>query len=152
MFKIATTEKVWAHVKVPIPSDYGTIEERPFQIQFVRLNADEKKLIDRRRFLARLGKSTIDEWVEDGRLTDDEVREVVALGPITDREVCDTYITDWKDVMTPDGKEQVPFSKEVLPQLLKIVPTESYIVEAFFKAQGDAEEKNSKPPRGTGLK
>ncbi|MDR0250932.1 MAG: hypothetical protein LBI35_06460 [Burkholderiales bacterium] len=152
MFKIATTETIWAKVKVPVKGDFNTIEERPFQVQFKRLDADEKALLDRRRFLARLGKKTLDEWVEDGRLTDDEVREVMNLGPITDKEICETYITDWKDVMSDDGKEQIQFSKEVLPQLLAIVPVVPYVVEAFLKAQGDADEKNSKAPRDTGLK
>ncbi len=151
MFNLSTSETIWKKVKVPVPVDFDRTEDRIFQAQFKRLSASEMRILNRRRSLPRIGESMINEFVEDGRLTEEEAKSALELGIVTDEEIIEKYLLDWKDVIDKENNP-VPFNASSVALMMDIEPVQYHTVQAFFEAQGEAKEKNLKARRASGRK
>lgn len=113
MFKVAVNEAFWAAVTVAIPADGDKVDTRKFSAQFKRLKQSEL----------------------------DEVMAKVSAGSITDQQLLDQVLINWREVGDEDGAD-MPFNPDNLAKACEVYPVRPSIVAAFFKSINGARQKN----------
>jgi len=113
MFKVAVNEAFWARVSVAVPGDVDKVDTRKFDAQFKRLKQSEL----------------------------DDLMAKVTAGNITDQQLLDQVLLDWRDIQDESG-EALPFNPDNLAKVCEVFPTRPSIVAAFFKTINGARQKN----------
>jgi hypothetical protein len=140
----------WTHAKLVLPGDFGKKTEVNFDVRFGRLKSSERKLLNLRLTLGRLGTEALlaalrgaddlaPEWrqrVQDA--TTPEAEAALAKDfRITDKEFLDQVLVDWK-VQDLQGNTvpYTPANREALFEDWEGM--EAATVVAYFDAFKDA--------------
>lgn len=143
--RIAPVPHFWANVSFYLRGDYDQAIEATFKAKFRRLTQDELERLMARIHAARVSANTTagDQVAVAGTPAPDQQ----GARPITDQEIVDSYLLDWKD-MVDDHDEPLPFNPDNLARALQVLGCRAATVRAFIDAHIKAPEKNSGQPHG----